>query len=119
MYKSAIERYIFDVAVSYVSDEDKCYRGMRRVLYSCLHIESNCRLIAGLLCRLCLCSRLTADMLNEEIVHNYFESVFIIIIAGSLFMKGGYLFLFINYINVLVFFLSSSLLTRRFNSIIV
>ena len=31
--------------------------------------------IAGSLCGLRLCSRLTADMLNEEVVHNHFGSV--------------------------------------------
>ena len=52
------------------------------------------------------------DMLNEEVVYNHFEFVLVVVIVGSLLMKGGYLFLFVNYTNVLVSSLFSSLLTR-------
>ena len=72
----------------------------------------NCRLITGLLCELCFYNKLIVDMLNEEIIYNYFESIFVAIIISSLLMKGNYFFLFANYTNVLVSFLFSSLLTR-------
>ena len=44
-------------------------------------IEMNCRLIVSLLCKI--------DMLNEEIVYNRFEFIFVVVIADSLLMKGS------------------------------
>ena len=48
-------------------------------------IEMNCRLIIGLLCKI--------DMLNEEIVYNRFESIFVVVIIGSLLMRRGVILL--------------------------
>ena len=42
------------------------------------------------------------------------ESVFVVIIINSLLMRDDYFFLFINYTNVLISFLFSLLLMRRF-----